>query len=398
MKKAWPWIVVIASVIATILFKSTAAFVICCIIGAIFLLIIYGHTPKSNGQRKEAEEKEDAICVKAQQEEGKKKEITQVVVRAKTENRAIYNPVFSKGKRPPAKELLYPAELPTFEETMNGDHADNRAIVYMIKSLNTEWKRFSENKLFNPSDFGTCRKAYMALIKSGLAESLTLEEEIAILFSREKMISLIHERGLSEKGSKKILAERLVNDGYKLDRRRYRDRFFRLTEKGKTAIVEHWQDQRNAVNQAICAIKNGDYMGAVSAYREFDRKWGFLHTSGKSHTIFAHYDFPIERFSFIEHYPMSEIYNSTGFKNTLRACIIVGLMRGCQEREVLRKDFEYVCSERIVCPHIVDLFNLDDNDETESFIKKTMQSNIEKDDGMTLEYYISHLLYLSRRS
>jgi len=34
------------------------------------------------------------------------------------------------------------------------------------------------------------------------------------------------------------------------------------------------------------------YSGAISAYRSFDDKWGFVHTSGKEHTIFANCDIP----------------------------------------------------------------------------------------------------------
>ena len=139
------------------------------------------------------------------------------------------------------------------------------------------------------------------------------------------------------------------------------------------------------------SLKNLNYDGAVAAYREFDKKWGFAHTSGKKHTIFAHYDIPRCKFRFIETYPMWELENTRNFKDTLRACLIAGLMRGCEDRLTLRYNVESLCRETIRCPGLTGLFDY----EKEALWE--MQEQVNHDAGSALEYYISHVLYLSRK-
>ena len=86
-------------------------------------------------------------------------------------------------------------------------------------------------------------------------------------------------------------------------------------------------------------------------------------------------------------------------KTTLRACLIAGLMRGEQERTELAFRFKEVCQEQIVCPGIVDLFTMDNFDgSTAAAMREAMEQNVAADSDFTLEYYISHVLYLSRRA
>ena len=81
------------------------------------------------------------------------------------------------------------------------------------------------------------------------------------------------------------------------------------------------------------------------------------------------------------------------------ACLIAGLMRGEQERTELAFRFKEVCQEQIVCPGIVDLFTMDDFDgSTAAAMREAMEQNVAAGSDFTLEYYISHVLYLSRRA
>lgn len=216
-------------------------------------------------------------------------------------------------------------------------------------------------------------------------------EEMAELYTREEMEEIAKERDISKSGNKRTLAKKLLDGGVKIDRRKHKGHLFRLTEKGKAAILEYRSDEETAIHRAAMSLKNLNYDGAVAAYREFDKKWGFAHTSGKKHTIFAHYDIPRCKFRFIETYPMWELENTRNFKDTLRACLIAGLMRGCEDRLALRHDVESLCCETIRCPELTGLFDY------EKEVMWEMQEQVNHDAGSALEYYISHVLYLSRK-
>ena len=240
-------------------------------------------------------------------------------------------------------------------------------------------------------DFGKKSMAYSALRKGGMIAPLEPCEEMAELYTREEMEKIAKERGVSKSGNKCALAKKLLDGGAKIDRRKHRGHLFRLTEKGKDAILEYRSDEEAAIRCAAMSLKNLNYDGAVAAYREFDKKWGFAHTSGKKHTIFAHYDIPRCKFRFIETYPMWELENTRNFKDTLRACLIAGLMRGCEDRLTLRYNVESLCRETIRCPGLTGLFDY----EKEALWE--MQEQVNHDAGSALEYYISHVLYLSRK-
>lgn len=88
---------------------------------------------------------------------------------------------------------------------------------------------------------------------------------------------------------------------------------------------------------------------------------------------------------------MWELENTRNFKDTLRACLIAGLMRGCEDRLALRHDVESLCCETIRCPELTGLFDY------EKEVMWEMQEQVNHDAGSALEYYISHVLYLSRK-
>ena len=251
---------------------------------------------------------------------------------------------------PSMKELLYPAEVPTFAELAEGKHKDPRALIYTIANLDPERKRpFAE-------------------------------DDISYL-----------ERGLPDTGKKRALADRLAGSGYKLNRRKTGGHLFRLTETGAGIVTVRRNDKRAAINRAIAALKERNYHGAVEAYRKYDSKWGFAHTSGKVHTIFAYYDIPRGRFQCIENCAMQELHNTEDFKETLRACLLAGFMRGCQDRWELTDDFKAVCKEEINCPRLLSLFDY------EPAVLQNMRQQIEFSSDNALEYYISHLLYMSKQ-
>lgn len=291
---------------------------------------------------------------------------------------------------PSIEKLIYPAELPTFEELANGGHNDIRAVAYTIYCLDEERTRPFTHEELHGLDFGGEKETYRILLEKGLIQKLGAAEELEAVFTIKQIEELLSKRGLKKSGRKRELAARLVNDGYKLDRRTYRSKWFKLTDIGKKAILEHRADAQTARRCAILSIKQKDYRGAVLAYRAFDGKWGFVHTSGKRHTIFANYDISERRFMFLRGYPMRELKNSREFKETLRACMIAGLMRGMDDQWGIKSDVESICSEAINCPKLLKLFDY------EKPVIDVMRREIEFDIGHALAYYISHIEYLSR--
>lgn len=288
--------------------------------------------------------------------------------------------------------LVRPGTLVAFEKIANAGHEDPRALVYTIRGLDGERKRpFSADDL-DAVDFENGKRALKYLLDKGIARTLDPTEELDTLHTKEELARMLSERGLPASGRKSTLAKRLVDSGYRIDRRKYRKRFFRITEYGKDLLERYDKDKQRAIENAINALKETNYSAAVAAYRAFDEVWGFLHIAGKEHTIFADYDIPYSGFSFFEQYAMRELENSEDFKKTLRACLVAGLMRGVQDGGSLRVDIERVCAEQIKCPRLLGLF---DYDRT---VLAVMREQIDYDPGSALEYYISHVMYLYRRS
>jgi len=291
---------------------------------------------------------------------------------------------------PSAKCLFYPVSLPTFEDIDKNEHADNRALIYAVCNTDAGRKRpFSVEEL-NAGDFKTKNTAYRLLKKKGYVEPLTKAEEIEHTLLKDEIIAALLERGYSSKGRKQKLAELLASTDYKIDRRKS-GQLFKFTDAGKQTIEEHGRDRQDAIRRAITALKEFNYQGAIDAYRDYDKKWGFAHASGKKHTIFAHYDVSMEQFGFITSYPFWGVRNSDDYKKTLRGCLLAGLMRGCQERYVLRYEVEAICSEKFDYPGLLSIFDYDKE------VIDNMRGQIEFDPGSALEYYISHVLYLSRQ-
>ncbi len=286
---------------------------------------------------------------------------------------------------PHTSHLTYPALLPCFEELAASGHDDPRAVVYALSWLDPKRKRpFSADEL-NALDFGEGRSggkaACQILLEKGLIHELDRDRALEELYTVQELKDLLRQRGLPVSGNKPLLIKRLVDSGFKLNRRSYRYKFLELTEGGVGKIEESRSDEKRAYFLSVDALKDGDYSGAISAYRSFDDKWGFVHTSGKEHTIFAHCDIPFSQFEFIARYPMCELQNSDDFKNTLRACLIAGLMgKGCPY--YVGEAFH----EPIQCPHIVDLYaygRFDDGINPAAIA--AIRENVESDNAYALQ-------------
>ena len=280
--------------------------------------------------------------------------------------------VNSSGSVPHTADLLYPAVLPAFSEIAAGEHRDPRAVFYTIRFMDPQRSRPFTPDVLDASDFGSKAEVRRVLVRRGFVQNADAGQTLSVLYTKDAMKELLRKRGLSVGGTKEQQAARLLADGVNLS---------------------------EAIRRATLALKEPDYPGAVAAYRDYDSRWGYVHPSGKTHTIFASYDVPFHRLDFLAGYPMRELCNSENFRRTLRACLIAGLMRGEQERTELAFRFKEVCQEQIVCPGIVDLFTMDDFDgSTAAAMREAMEQNVAADSDFTLEYYISHVLYLSRRA
>lgn len=304
--------------------------------------------------------------------------------------------VGSSGSVPRTADLLYPAALPAFSEIAADEHNDPRAIFYAIRFMDPQRSRPFRPDALDVSDFGSVSEARRALVRRGFVQNADAGRTLSVLYSKDAMKDLLRKRGLPVSGTKEQQAARLLADGFRISPSR---RLLELTASGSALIAAHRADLSEAIRRATLALKELDYPGAITAYRDHDSRWGYVHPSGKTHTIFAGYDVPFRRLDFLMGCPMRELYNSEDFRRTLRACLIAGLMRGEQERTELAFRFKEVCQEQIVCPGIVDLFTMDDFDSEESdAIRSAMERNISADSDFTLRYYISHVLYLSRRA
>lgn len=307
-------------------------------------------------------------------------------------------PARSKQIVPRDFALMYPAPLLRFDEISAGGHDDPRALVYSLSWLDPGRKRpFSCGEL-NALDFGVGKegekKACQSLLERGLIRSLPPDGVLAEVYTIQELKDLLRQRGLPVGGNKPALIKRLLDSGFKPRAQSYRYKFLELTESGTGKIEESRADEKRAFFLAVDALKRSDYAGAISAYRSFDSRWGFVHASGKDHTIFAHYDVPFSQLDFIAGYPMRELQNSDDFKATLRACLIAGLMgKGCPH--YVGEAFQ----EPIRCPHVVDLYKYGRFDDgVNQAVIDAMQENVESDNSYVLQYYISRVMYLSRQA
>lgn len=294
-------------------------------------------------------------------------------------------------KKPDVKMLLYPGELPTVQMLSENNHEDQRALVYVFyREKIDKRKTFTLDNLYYGQDIGTEKEVYRELKKRGLIRNLDGVELLEDKYTQDDLKKLLKERGLAVGGKKHEQAQRLIDSGYKPEIRGKKK--FTFTEQAKQLAKDKETDRQQAIAKAVESLKSMDYDGAVAAYREFDSKWGFVHTSGKKHTIFAHFDIPYKSFQFFEKYPMRELQNSEEYKKTLRGVLIAGLMRGCREEWELEYDMWNITREPIDCPKLLTMFRGYSREVLEN-----MGEQIKADNRNALTYYISHMEYLNRQ-
>lgn len=300
----------------------------------------------------------------------------------------------------PNTNLTHPSGLPAFTEIEQNAHNDPRALLYSIKTKTAD-RPFTDESFseYEVSDFGSAALMLDALLSRGLISELPIVEVLQKLYTISELKHFLQKRGLKVSGKKEELASRLLADGFKGYTRRYKRKLYCLTNAGSDLLLEERSDHERSVSGAISCLCVSDYFGAVSAYNTYDLKWGYVHKSGKNHTIFSDYDFPHSRFVFLANYPMRELINSDEFKGKLRACLIAGLMRGEQHRDTLANNFLRICDEPIRCPNIVDMYRREptgwEDAESLNFMFDAMEKH--GDPRNVLEYYISKVLYLSRQ-
>lgn len=289
-----------------------------------------------------------------------------------------------------SKNLHYQAKLPSFTVLAEGKHEDVRALAYAMRSISPQKKWPITKGDFDTGDFNSEKEGRQALQKRGLIKPMAEEKALTFLYEKAELKDMLQSNGLPASGKKADLAERLLEAGIPVKTKRG---LYELTAKGIEVITEYEADYRKTVQHAVAAMMSMNYREAASIYREYDNRWGYLHKSGKAHTIFAHYEIPYSRFRFIENYPMNELNNTAAFKRTLRACVLAGFLRGVENQWELVNDFKGMCEEKIACPNLISLFA-----GYSEYVLREMKAQSEFSADNALEYYISNLLYLSRQA
>ncbi len=319
-----------------------------------------------------------------------------------------YNDVSVKPPSPknmitiPDINLTFPSHLPDYKEIVSNEHKDTRMLTLFIKSMfHRTGNSFTDKDIYeyHSNDFESAAIILDILEERGLIKEKSPKDIMQNLYTANELKTLCQRKNLNVSGNKAELIERLLNNGYKVDRRKYRHKLYEITNSGQEFINEEEKDRNFAIVNAMTAIKRQNYQEAVNYYNNYDNKWGFVHASGKKRTIFANYDIPHARFEYIANYPMQELQNSEEFKNNLKSCLIAGLMRGNKDSDKLLNRFHMICNEDICCPDILDMYrdDYDEDPDTAEHILTGMQINIEENASYyVLKYYIGKILYLSK--
>ncbi len=319
----------------------------------------------------------------------------------------VYNNVLAKLQVPDNKiiipniNLIFPSELPDCQEIISNGHKDPRMLALCLKSLFHRTNNvFSKENIdeYLSEDFGSTANLLHILEKKELIKEKSQKYIMQNFYTVNELKDFCREKNLSVSGKKDELIERLLKNGYKLDKQKYKHKLYEITYSGQELVHEEEKDRDFAILNAMNVIKKQDFQGAVNFFNNYDNKWGFVHISGKKRTIFANYDIPHTCFEYIANYPMRELRNSEEFKNNLKACLIAGLMRGNRNRDKIASRFHMICNEPICCPNILNMYRRDSIEEDPDTVKrilKKMKENIEADDEYVLKYYISKVFYLS---
>lgn len=302
----------------------------------------------------------------------------------------------------PDISLTLPGALPSCKEISDANHTDPRILVYYMSfySGGASFSGRDFSKYF-VEDAGSAKQILNILKNKDWIQEKDPVSVLMASFTLEELRTFLRIQGLKVSGKKEELAHRLAeNISFEDFKRKYKRTLYALNELGEKYIKAKKTDYNRAIMTSTEAIKNLDFLDAVRIYNSYDTRWGFLHASGKPHTIFAGYEIPSKRFNYIISYPMHELQNSDGLKKDLRAFLVSALMRGKRDGAALQKEFNLINQEPICCPKILNLYKQDrDNglsvEELDRIID-SMQCRIEDDPDCVLSYYISKILYNSR--
>jgi len=294
-----------------------------------------------------------------------------------------------------------PGELISCQKIIMYNHNDKRVLIHYLTKFDN--KSLSDMVPYAESEIGNLDDAVKLLIGLGWIEKCNTEENIIQEYTSAKLKKIIESNGIKPRGNKKedILKnalEQIPISKFKLSRI---DRY-KLSNKGHAELNYRTTDFMSAVKKARNYILQSDYNAAISAFDDFDKKWGFVRSGGdKNYTIFVdNKRNSVTRFEFILNHPMNELKNTDSFKNELRAFLFVFLMNGENAIYRIENDFVECHVEKIVWPKWKEYYQ-NTEFETEAGnsreeIMKVMEQRVNDSPEGLLRYYISKILYESR--
>lgn len=291
--------------------------------------------------------------------------------------------------------------LPTCEEIASENHIDKRVLVYYLRHRTSI--TFEDMSHYS-DEIGDVSSALNELENAGWIREKEPREILKSLLTVEELKKILYENNMKVSGKKDILIDRVLEKiPFSAFNDIYTNKQYNITETGLKNIQQKQIDYNTAIKYATLCAKNKKLRGISAEYQKYDEKWGFVHISGKPHSIFANYDVPIERIIFLSSYPMKEINNSNKFKDDLRGFLIAASLRKPKGRYDLAIEFRLINDETFICPNIIELFqtrnDLPEVDEQElRYIKEGMYNKIKTEANAALEYYISLLIYWSKNS
>lgn len=315
----------------------------------------------------------------------------------------------SSGPAPSTKSVIpninltFPSTLPSCKEISGFGHKDPRILVYYMYYYD-DGSSFSSKdfSVYFAEDAGNTQQVLEILKNKGWIQEKDPVSVLMTLYTVDELRTFLRVQGLKVSGRKEELVERLLEKvPFENFKHKYKHTLYSLTELGKKYPRAKKTDYDRAIITSTNAIKNQNFSEALGVYNSYDSRWGFLHANNKPHTIFAGYEIPSKHFNYIISHPMDELQNSNELKKDLRAFLLTALMRGKRDGARLQKEFMLINQEPIRCPNILDLYkqNEDGSASAEDLnrILDAMQYRIQNNPECVLGYYISNILYNSRR-
>lgn len=283
-----------------------------------------------------------------------------------------------------------------YQEIVSNHHADQRILThYLNKSQTTPLESIE----YASKELGGTKRAIKLMSDLGWLEEKSHKEILSSLYSAEELREFLKSHGLKTSGKKEEIIDRLLDSiPFEQLNRRYKTKLYNITPAGLAQIQHRTDDYDKAVDNAIQAVRDSDFEGALVAFNLYDATWGFSRSSGWAYTIFSKSVIQSKRFTYILKYPMKELKNSEDFKRDLRAVLFVALMQGKKRGGEVAPAFERINTELIICPTILSMYLQDRGDMDKTGLLRminAMKERIKDEPNSVLEYYISKILYKS---